>query len=130
MTQGLPHHKSASFAELARRIARRHDTLHLLVYVMRQQAERSGDVATTALIDMALEHINDGDSIKLALAALLQAETPDREPGWSADPVGEGRHPRPLRERYEQCLMAILGQAQRIETLERYVSELEAVNHD
>jgi hypothetical protein len=44
--------------------------------------------------------------------------------GWSEKQ--EGRNERPLRERYEQCLMAIAAQARQIEDLEQQIEDLKS----
>lgn len=59
-------------AELLHLSARKRDTLHLLVIVLRQQAQVRGDMATAFLIDNVLGRQHEGDPVKLELMKLLR----------------------------------------------------------
>ncbi len=60
------------FTILGWRIARRRDTLHLLVLLLRAQAVQRGDTTTISLIDATLTRIDEGDPIKRDLIGVIR----------------------------------------------------------
>ncbi len=74
MTQGRPHEKTADVARLYRKISRRADTLHILVLLLKRQAQARGDRETADLIAYTLDHATEGDTIKLYLMGLMDKQ--------------------------------------------------------
>lgn len=72
MPHGVPHDKTVEFMQRVRRMNRQRDTLHLLVFVLLQQAKSRADLDTARLIESTLDRLNEGDPVKLELLGLLE----------------------------------------------------------
>ncbi len=72
MTQGKPLEKSREEFKHAWKMARKRDTLHLLVIVLREEALARGDTQTAALIDDTLGRLGEGDRIKIELVGRIR----------------------------------------------------------
>lgn len=72
MTQGLPHEKSLATAQHAWKLARSRDTLHILVLVLRDEAQARGDTETVALIEDTLGRLTEGDTVKIELVKRIR----------------------------------------------------------
>jgi hypothetical protein len=52
--------------------ARKRDTLHMLILVLRQQAQARGDITTLRLVDNVLARQGEGDKLKRELLDLFE----------------------------------------------------------
>ena len=75
MTQGKPTSKTIEEAQHTWRMLRKKDTLHLLVLLLRHEADVRGDTDTVMLIDNTLSRLGEGDGIKFELVGRMR----DRE---------------------------------------------------
>lgn len=67
---GRPPDSHDAHMELNRRFVRRENTYHILLLLLRKQAQARGDTQTVFLINSVLQRANEGDGIKLDLMAL------------------------------------------------------------
>ena len=72
MTQGKPLAKSADEHAHTWLLLRKKDTLHLLVLLLRHEADARGDSATVALIDDTLLRLGEGDRVKMELVGRMR----------------------------------------------------------
>ena len=72
MTQGKPLAKSADGHAHAWILLRKKDTLHLLVLLLRHEADARGDSDTVRLIDDTLSRLGEGDGIKFELVGRMR----------------------------------------------------------
>ena len=72
MTQGKPTSKTIEEAQHAWRMMRKKDTLHILVLLLRHEADVRGDGDTVMLIDDTLLRLGEGDAVKLELVGRMR----------------------------------------------------------